>query len=50
MKKKPAIAIVGLLIRKGRASLSQDCIEQRGIPTLTVNVGTKKPSVFFCGY
>ncbi len=47
MKKKPAIAIVGTFDSKGEEHLFlKDCIEQRGIPTLTVNVGTKKPSAF----
>jgi uncharacterized protein (UPF0261 family) len=45
MKKKPAIAIVGTFDSKGEEHLFlKDCIEKRGIPTLTVNVGTKKPS------
>jgi len=47
MKKKPAIAIVGTFDSKGEEHLFlKDCIEKRGIPTLTVNVGTKKPSAF----
>ena len=47
MKKKPAIAIVGTFDSKGEEHLFlKDCIEQRRIPTLTVNVGTKKPSAF----
>ncbi len=45
MKKKPAIAVVGTFDSKGEEHLFlKDCIERRGIPTLTVNVGTKKPS------
>ena len=45
--KKPAIAIVGTFDSKGEEHLFlKDCIEKRGIPTLTVNVGTKKPSAF----
>ena len=44
MKKKPAIAIVGTFDSKGEEHLFlKDRIEKRGIPTLTVNVGTKKP-------
>lgn len=47
MKKKPAIAIVGTFDSKGEEHLFlKDCIEKRGILTLTVNVGTKKPSAF----
>jgi uncharacterized protein (UPF0261 family) len=47
MKKKPAIAIVGTFDSKGEEHLFlKDCIERRGIPTLTINVGTKKPSAF----
>ncbi len=47
MKKKPAIAIVGTFDSKGEEHLFlKDCIERRGISTLTVNVGTKKPSAF----
>ena len=47
MKKKPAIAIVGTFDSKGEEHLFlKRCIEQRGLPTLTVNVGTKKPSAF----
>jgi uncharacterized protein (UPF0261 family) len=47
MKKKPAIAIVGTFDSKGEEHLFlKNCIEKRGIPTLTVNVGTKKASAF----
>jgi len=47
MKKKPAIAIVGTFDSKGEEHLFlKDCIEKRGIPTLTVNVGTKNPAAF----
>ena len=47
MKKKPVIAIVGTFDSKGEEHLFlKRCIEQRGLPTLTVNVGTKKPSAF----
>jgi uncharacterized protein (UPF0261 family) len=47
MKKKPAIAIVGTFDSKGEEHLFlKDCIEKRGILTLTVNVGTRKPSAF----
>ena len=47
MKKKPAIAIVGTFDTKAEEHFFlKDCIEKRGIPTLTVNVGTKKPSAF----
>jgi uncharacterized protein (UPF0261 family) len=45
MKRKPAIAVVGTFDSKGEEHLFlKNCIEKRGIPTLTVNVGTKKPS------
>lgn len=47
MKKKPAVAVVGTFDSKGEEHLFlKDCIEQRGLPTVTVNVGTKKPSAF----
>jgi len=47
MKKKPAIAIVGTFDSKEEEHLFlKDCIEKRGIPTLTVNVGTKNPAAF----
>jgi uncharacterized protein (UPF0261 family) len=47
MKKKPAIAIVGTFDSKGEEHLFlKDCIEKRGILTLTANVGTRKPSAF----
>jgi uncharacterized protein (UPF0261 family) len=47
MKKKPTVAIVGTFDSKGEEHLFlKDCIEKRGIATLTVNVGTKKPSAF----
>jgi uncharacterized protein (UPF0261 family) len=47
MKKKLAIAVVGTFDSKGEEHLFlKDCIERRGISTLTVNVGTKKPSAF----
>lgn len=47
MKKKPAVAIVGTFDSKGEEHLFlKHCIEKRGIPTLTVNVGTKKPCPF----
>jgi uncharacterized protein (UPF0261 family) len=45
--KKPAIAVVGTFDSKGEEHLFlKDCIEKRGIPALTVNVGTKKRSAF----
>ena len=45
MKKNSAVAIVGTFDSKGEEHLFlKDCIEKRGVPTLTVNVGTKKPS------
>jgi uncharacterized protein (UPF0261 family) len=45
MKKKPAVAIVGTFDSKGEEHLFlKDCIQKRGLPTLTVNVGTKRPS------
>jgi uncharacterized protein (UPF0261 family) len=47
MKNKPAVAVVGTFDSKGEEHLFlKDCIEKRGIPTLTVNVGTGKPSAF----
>lgn len=47
MKKKPAIAVVGTFDSKGEEHLFlKDCIEARGLSTLTVNVGTQKPSAF----
>jgi uncharacterized protein (UPF0261 family) len=47
MKKQPAIAVVGTFDSKGEEHLFlKDCIEKRGILTLTVNVGTRKPSAF----
>ena len=47
MKKKPAVAVVGTFDSKGEEHLFlKKCIERRGLPTLTVNVGTKKPSSF----
>jgi uncharacterized protein (UPF0261 family) len=47
MKKKLSIAVVGTFDSKGEEHLFlKDCIERRGISTLTVNVGTKKPSAF----
>ena len=47
MKKKPAVAVVGTFDSKGEEHLFlKNCIERRGLPTLTVNVGTKKPSSF----
>ena len=45
MKNKPAIAVVGTFDSKGEEHLFlKDCIEKRGMPTLTINVGTGKPS------
>ena len=47
MKKKPAVAVVGTFDSKGEEHLFlKKCIERRGLPALTVNVGTKKPSSF----
>jgi uncharacterized protein (UPF0261 family) len=47
MKKKPAIAVVGTFDSKGEEHFFlKSSIEKKGIPTLTVNVGTKKPSAF----
>ena len=47
MKKKSAIAIVGTFDSKGEEHLFlKECIEKRGLLTLTVNVGTQKPSAF----
>ena len=45
MKEKPAVAIVGTFDSKGEEHFFlKEGIEKRGVPTLTVNVGTKKPS------
>lgn len=45
MGKKPAVAVVGTFDSKAEEHLFlKDCIEKRGLPALTVNVGTKKPS------
>jgi len=47
MKNKPAIAIVGTFDSKGEEHrFLWDCIKKRGLPTLTVNVGTRKPAAF----
>ena len=47
MKDKAAIAVVGTFDSKGEEHLFlKECIEGRGFPTLTVNVGTKGPSLF----
>ncbi|MFH1489475.1 MAG: Tm-1-like ATP-binding domain-containing protein, partial [Pseudomonadota bacterium] len=47
MNKKAAIAVVGTLDSKGEEHLFlKKCIEQRGFPALTVNVGTKHPPLF----
>jgi uncharacterized protein (UPF0261 family) len=45
MKNKPAVAVVGTFDSKGEEHFFlKDCIEKRGLSTLTVNVGTRKPS------
>jgi uncharacterized protein (UPF0261 family) len=47
MKNKPAVAVVGTFDSKGEEHFFlKNCIEKRGLPTLTVNVGTKSPSSF----
>jgi uncharacterized protein (UPF0261 family) len=47
MGKTAAIAIVGTFDSKGEEHLFlKECIEGRGFPALTVNVGTKGPSTF----
>ena len=47
MDQKAAIAIVGTFDSKGQEHLFlKKCIERRHIPTLTINVGTKRPSPF----
>ena len=47
MKKKPAIAVVGTFDSKGEEHLFlKTCIERRGFRTLTINVGTARPSSF----
>jgi uncharacterized protein (UPF0261 family) len=45
MKNKPVVAVVGTFDSKGEEHLFlKECIEKRGLSTLTVNVGTGKPS------
>jgi uncharacterized protein (UPF0261 family) len=45
MKDNAAIVIVGTFDSKGREPLSlKECIERKGFPNLTVNVGTKGSS------
>jgi uncharacterized protein (UPF0261 family) len=47
MKTKPAVAVVGTFDSKGQEHLFlKECIEKRGLPAITVNVGTGKPSPF----
>jgi uncharacterized protein (UPF0261 family) len=47
MKKQSAIAVVGTFDSKGEEHLFlKKCIEKRGFRTLTINVGTSKPSSF----
>ncbi|MBN2033175.1 MAG: Tm-1-like ATP-binding domain-containing protein, partial [Deltaproteobacteria bacterium] len=47
MEKKPAVAVVGTFDSKGEEHLFlKDCIEKRGIPTITINVGTGKSAAF----
>jgi uncharacterized protein (UPF0261 family) len=47
MGKNPAIAIVGTFDSKGEEHLFlKTCIEERGLPVLTINVGTKTPATF----
>lgn len=51
MTKKAAIAVVGTFDSKGEEHLFlKERIEDRGIPTLTINVGTKNPSPFPVDY
>ena len=47
MKKNPAVVVVGTFDSKGEEHLFlKDCIEKRGFSTLTLNVGTARPSPF----
>jgi uncharacterized protein (UPF0261 family) len=47
MGKNPAIAVVGTFDSKGEEHLFlKTCIEERGLPVLTINVGTKTPPTF----
>ncbi len=47
MGKNPAIAIVGTFDSKGDEHLFLKArIEERGLPVLTINVGTKTPPTF----
>jgi uncharacterized protein (UPF0261 family) len=47
MDHKAAIAVVGTFDSKGQEHLFlKKCIERRHIPTLTIHVGTKRPSPF----
>jgi uncharacterized protein (UPF0261 family) len=47
MNKKSAIAVVGTFDSKGEEHLFlKTCIEKRGFPTLTINVGTARPASF----
>ena len=47
MGEKPAIAVVGTFDSKGEEHLFlKACIEERGLPVLTINVGTKTPPTF----
>ena len=49
--KKAAVAVVGTFDSKGEEHLFlKERIEDRGIPTLTINVGTKNPSPFPADY
>ncbi len=51
MTKTRAIAVVGTFDSKGEEHLFlKERIEVRGIPTLTINVGTKNPSPFPADY
>jgi len=44
MNAKPAIAVVGTFDSKADEHLFlKDCIEQRDLPTMTINIGTKNP-------
>ena len=47
MEENPAIAVVGTFDSKGEEHLFlKACIEERGLPVLTINVGTKTPPTF----
>jgi len=51
MDKKSSIAVLGTFDTKGEEhSFLKDCIEQRGLRTLTIHVGTKRPASCTVGF